>query len=340
MSDVSLHAEKSPRIQSLRGGSLKPARFAAAALVYCAILLALWSGFHRSAHFALTGINLPRAFASFALLLAPLWFLGFGAAEPLKALGVWARILGAGFLALPYFVFALGTADFEARAAVIVVAFPILVAAFLELPHLPREMTWRDLAVLIIVAAAYFLRWLQGAWPYPALAVFSKIFLADVVVYCFLVVRKIDGAGYDLVPTLSALITGLRGWAFYLPIAFVVGELTGFIHFNAALPSGGKVVAAIIITFLLVALPEELFFRAVLQNLLETRVGKTAALLLAALLFGLSHFNHGATFNWKYVLLASIAGVFYGRAWREHRQIFAAIVTHTGVDVVWSLWFR
>ena len=59
-----------------------------------------------------------------------------------------------------------------------------------------------------------------------------------------------------------------------------------------------------------------------------------------SVLFGLSHFNHGATFNWRYVLLGSVAGVFYGRAWRDNRQIFAAIVTHTGVDVVWSLWFR
>jgi len=303
-------------------------------------LLALWFGFHRSAHPALTGINVPRAFASFALLLAPLWFFGFGLAEPLKAISPWSRILGAGFLALPYFVFALGTPDFEWRAALIVVAFPILLAAFLELPHLPRELTWRDLAVLAIVAAAYFLRWLQPSWPYPALAVCPKLFLADVVLYCLFVVRRLEGTGYSLAPTRSALITGAREWAFYVPIAFILGELTGFIHFYAALPSAGKVVAGIIITFLLVALPEELFFRSVLQNLLETRIGRNGALLVAASLFGLSHFNHGATFNWRYVLLASIAGVFYGRAWREHRQIFAAIVTHTGVDVVWSLWFR
>jgi membrane protease YdiL (CAAX protease family) len=125
-----------------------------------------------------------------------------------------------------------------------------------------------------------------------------------------------------------------------LPIALILGELTGFIHFHAALPSFGKVLAAIIVTFLLVALPEELFFRAVLQNLLETRLGKTAALLAASVLFGISHFNHAATFNWRYVLLASIAGVFYGRAWRQDRQILAAIITHTGADVVWSLWFR
>jgi membrane protease YdiL (CAAX protease family) len=61
---------------------------------------------------------------------------------------------------------------------------------------------------------------------------------------------------------------------------------------------------------------------------------------VAALLFGLSHFNHGARFNWRYVLLAAIAGIFYGRAWRARRQIFASVVTHTAIDVVWSLWFR
>jgi membrane protease YdiL (CAAX protease family) len=326
--------------QSLRGGSLKPARFAVAALVYCAILLALWFGLHRSSHLALTGINAPRAFASFALLLAPLWFFGFGLAEPLKMLSPWPKILGAGFLALPYFVFALGTQDFEPRAAVIVIAFPILLAAFLELPHLPRELTWRDLAALAIVAAAYFLRWLQPSWPYPALAVFPKLFLADVVLYCFFVVRRLEETGYSLAPTRSALITGAREWAFYVPIALILGELTGFIHFHAALPAARNVVVGVLITSLFVALPEELFFRSVLQNLFETRIGKNGALLLAAILFGLSHFNHGPTFNWKYVLLASIAGVFYGRAWREQRQIFAAIITHTGVDVVWSLWFR
>jgi CAAX protease family protein len=90
----------------------------------------------------------------------------------------------------------------------------------------------------------------------------------------------------------------------------------------------------------LIAIPEELFFRAILQNLLETRFGPTRALVIAAFLFGLSHFNHGSRFNWKYVLLASLAGIFYGRAWRVNRHIFASVVTHTAVDVVWSLWFR
>ena len=288
---------------------------------------------------ALSGINFSRAFAAFACLLAPLWFFGFGAAEALTALGPKAKVVGAGVLAIPYLVFALGTPDYNVRAAVIVIALPVLLAAFLELPKLPQRMTWRDAAVLAIVVASYFLKWLQGAWPNPALALLPKLFLADIVAYCFLVIRNIDGAGYSLAPRRSAVIVGFRECVFYLPIALILGELTGFVHFHAALPSFGKVLAAIIVTSLLVALPEELFFRAVLQNLFETRLGKTAALLVTSVLFGISHFNHAA-FNWRYVLLASIAGVFYGRAWRKDRQILAAIITHTGVDVVWSLWFR
>jgi len=57
-------------------------------------------------------------------------------------------------------------------------------------------------------------------------------------------------------------------------------------------------------------------------------------------LFGLAHFNKGASFNWRYVVLAAIAGIFYGRAWRARKQVLAAALTHTAVDVVWSLWFK
>jgi len=311
----------------------------AALAVYAALMVGLWSGF-RSSELALSlGSEFPRAFASFALLLAPLWFFGFGAGEPLKRLAGWGKIAVAAMLSVPYFAFAAGTNVFSWRAALIVIAFPVLLAAFLKLPKLPKHMTWRDAAALIVIAATYYLKWLHSAWP-PELAVLPKLFLADVALYCFFVVRGLEGAGYSFIPTWSAMKVGLREWAFFLPIGVALGELTGFIHFHAAVPRVGHVIADLLLTFLLIAIPEELFFRAILQNFLETRVGRTAALPVAAILFGLSHFSHGAVFNWRYVLLASIAGIFYGRAWRANWQIFASIVTHTAVDVVWSLWFR
>ena len=60
-----------------------------------------------------------------------------------------------------------------------------------------------------------------------------------------------------------------------------------------------------------------------------------------AVLFGLSHFNKRAVhFNWRYVLLAAIAGIFYGRAWRDRRRVGASALTHATVDTVWGLWLR
>jgi uncharacterized protein len=307
--------------------------------VYGALLAGLWAGFRHSALALSLGVGFPRAFASFALLLAPLWLFGFGAGEPLKRSPAWGKIALPALLSIGYFAFAAGANIFSWRAALIVTTFPVLLSAFLELPRLEKQMTWRDGVALGVIAATYYLKWLQSAWP-PELVFLPKLFLADVALYCFLVVRGLVGAGYTLIPTWSAVKVGSREWVFFFPIAVFLGELTGFIHFHSRVPQAGHVMAGVVLTFLLVAIPEELFFRAIIQNFLETRIGSVAALLVAAILFGLSHFNHGGGFNWKYVFLASIAGIFYGRAWRANRQIFASIVTHTAVDVVWSLWFR
>ena len=96
-----------------------------------------------------------------------------------------------------------------------------------------------------------------------------------------------------------------------------------------------------IFTFFFIAVPEELFFRGWLQNLLEHRIGRNRALFLTAALFGLAHFNKRAIyFNWRYVLLAAIAGIFYGRAWRNQHRVGASAVTHATVDSIWSLWLR
>jgi len=104
-------------------------------------------------------------------------------------------------------------------------------------------------------------------------------------------------------------------------------------------PSSPHALAAFAFSFFLVAVPEELFFRGWLQNLLERRMGRTPALILTAVLFGLAHFNkRAAHFNWRYVLLAAIAGIFYGRAWRQGRRVGASAITHATVDTVWGLW--
>jgi membrane protease YdiL (CAAX protease family) len=309
-------------------------------VTYAVIVAAFWIVARHSAVALSLGEGFTRAFVSFATLLAPLWFFAFGAAEPLRRCGAAVRVGMAALLAIPYFVFAAGTPVFHWQAALATTGFPVLLAGFLGWPKLSAKVTWRDAAALTLITAAYFLRWFHGAWPGATVAMFPKLFLADMALYCFLVARRLDGMGYSLIPSRATAWMGIREWLFYFPFAVVIGGATGFIHFHGVLPQAGIVVGAALVTFPLIALPEELFFRGILQNLLETRLGQTSALILASALFGLSHFNHGSAFNWRYVLLATIAGIFYGRAWRAQRQIFASVLTHTLVDVVWSSWFR
>ncbi len=153
--------------------------------------------------------------------------------------------------------------------------------------------------------------------------------------------RQLDGVGFDLRLRRDDFIIGLREFGLYAVIALPLGLWLGFLHFHAAWPNVLHAAGALIFTFLFIAIPEELFFRGWLQNLLERRVGRWIALFLTSILFGLAHWNkRTTTFNWQYVLMAAIAGVFYGRAWRAQRRVGASSITHATVDTLWSLWLR
>jgi hypothetical protein len=282
------------------------------------------------------------AFAGFALLLAPLWFFAFGAADRLRLhlQTIWARVTAPALLVVPYLIYALPLHEFQWRFAIALALVPVVLGGVLELSPKEQRLLWQDVMVLLALALMLELRLLNGAWPHPGLGSLPKLYLCDVALYLFLVVRGVEGTGYSFAPNARALAIGVREWLYFTPFAFGLGFALHFISFHPRVHSAAHIVAGVIITFLLTAVPEELFFRGLLQNLLEPHSGRWRALTIASVLFGLSHFHKGAAFNWRYVLLAAIAGVFYGRAWRERRQLLASSITHSMVDVVWSLWFR
>ena len=222
-------------------------------------------------------------------------------------------------------------------------ALPVGVAALLwragEVDRANRG-DWREFLVLAVIGLAVDLRWFESAWP-AHLAVFNKMLLLDAGIYGFILVRRLDGVGFDMRLRLRDVGTGLREFAWYAPMAIALGLGLGFLHFHAVWPGIFKIALAFLFTFPFIAVPEELFFRGWLQNLLERRLGRTPALLVTAVLFGLSHFNkRAAHFNWRYVMLAMLAGIFYGRAWRRDRRVGASAITHACVDTVWSQWLR
>ena len=279
-------------------------------------------------------------------MLAPVVLLAFAGEWFVRAvnrLPVIVRLALPALGALPYFLATYSEWYFRWSWVSVYAAVPV--ALVLLLWHAAQNDSeqrgdWRDFAVLAVLGVVVEFHWLEPIWP-AHLHALNRLLLLDTGLYGFLVVRQLTGVGFNFVPRLRDFKFGLRELCFYAPIAIPLGLGLGFLHWHALLPSPRKFLLSWISIFAFIAILEETYFRGWLQNLLERRLGRTWSLIVTAVLFGLSHFNKGAThFNWRYVLLATFAGIFYGRAWRAERRLMASCITHASVDTIWSIWLR
>jgi membrane protease YdiL (CAAX protease family) len=252
---------------------------------------------------------------------------------------------------LVYLIYALGTNTFTfARAAtVLALVFMPLAIAFSAEPKPPGA--WQDFAIIAgIWIAVKPLPQLWGfsmshwLWPFPGgrLAYAMTVLLClDVALFVFVLLRRVDGIGYS--------IGWGRHWGFFILASFLafaciaipLGMGVRFIQFE---PKWGEwktlPLTALGILFL-TAWPEEFLFRGLLQNLLS-RLSKSevSGWWTASLLFGFSHITNLGFPNWRYVALATIAGIFYGWTWRKTGSIFASALVHSAVDTTWHFFFR
>ena len=284
------------------------------------------------------------------MALVPYLIAGFLPARfvaAVRGLPMVVQVLVPSLLCLPYLVVSIDRGVFSARWLALYAMLPVAIAVLLAFSGSRRSRRgsdWAEFFVLAVLGLAVDLRWFERAWP-AHLAIFNKVLLLDAGIYALVGIRNLEGVGFDLRLRWRDLAIGLREFLFFFPLAFGLGLALGFLHLHPLASAIGTVAlkfgGAWLFTFFFIAVPEELFFRGWLQNLLERHIGPSRALFATAILFGLSHFNkRTAFFNWRYVLLAAIAGIFYGRAWRRDRRVGAASVTHATVDSVWSLWLR
>jgi membrane protease YdiL (CAAX protease family) len=280
------------------------------------------------------------------LALTPYLIVAFfarWAAGRARGLPLWAQLASPAVLCAPYALVAVAAGVFRWGWLALYALLPVALASLLwQAGRADRNQrgNWRDFLVLATLGLAVDLRWFESAWP-AHLAIFNKVLLLDAGIYGFIALRQLEGTGFDLRLRLRDAAIGLRELAWYTPIALALGLSLGFLHLHRAWPGFFAIAGAWLFTFFFIAVPEELFFRGWMQNLLERRVGRTAALFVTAILFGLAHFNkRAAHFNWRYVLLAAVAGIFYGRAWRRERRVGASAITHASADAIWSLWLR
>jgi hypothetical protein len=302
--------------------------------------------------------------------LATFWgvWLGLGGRRFLIALGVAAALFGFElFLAAPRVLDRVqiilrtrgGTvAPLVPLFAVLIYAFGVtgdwrtmlLGAAYTVIPAIllagstgKSGANWEDFVAVVLIWLPLEFRWMYGLFPYPQQLTHTLTILLALgtAVATFVLLRRLDGIGYA--------VEWRAGFAWQFAFHFIAFAAIAIplgikIHFLAWAPSLTRarslpIVAVGILFF--TAWPEEFLFRGLLQNLFSKAFkNQWAGLVVASLIFGLSHIIHAPYPNWKYVLLATIAGLFYGRAWMKTGSLLPGTLIHALVDISWHILFR
>lgn len=152
----------------------------------------------------------------------------------------------------------------------------------------------------------------------------------------FLGFRSFPGMRFNLPVHARDYWMPVAAFAIIAPILAVVGIALGFIPLpHAASQSTGKMISSAGLIFAGTALPEEILFRSLIQNFLMLRFGSSVrTLLVAAFIFGCAHLNNGpqALPNWRYMILATIAGWAYGVVFQRSSTVLSSAALHTMVD--------
>lgn len=315
--------------------------------------LALWAGLCFAAalygnYRGFGGKRFSIALATFAALLGvQMLFAAHGVAE--RAAG-WAqkaswRGLAAVVPPLLFVFYGWGTGTLRLQGLVLysMTLLPLLVAAALEPP---RDRRLRDIqtygTLLVLWLVVEFRAWFPF-FPYPG-SVGGTLFILFGVMHgawIFLLLRPMEGTGYALDWSRG------HGWQIAVNFALIallvipLGQAIGFLRFDPSLEQLRLLPLTAAGIFLFNAWPEEFFFRGLLQNkLARTLRNEDLGWVAASVLFGLAHLNNGRFPNWRYAVLATVAGLFYGRTWRRTGSVFAAAVVHTAVNAAWRALFR
>lgn len=292
------------------------------------------------------GRALLSALLAFSLFLAAmLLFAAQGVTERFAAVaGPGAGWLLGLFALFVFLLYAFGTGTFSplrlAAAAAFIFA-PLLLLASASSAPLGR---WQDLLTIALIWVAVKFGPSHWLWPYPGgrLAYMFTILLAvTVAIGGFLLLRRTKNVGYSIGWGAGFSFSILVSLLLFAAIAIPLGVRIHFIEFAPRYHEWKTLLPISAGILFFTAWPEEFLFRGLLQNHLS-RAGNndTAGWISASILFGFSHITNLHFPNWRYVLLASIAGMFYGWTWRRTNSLFASAIVHGSVDVLWHFLFR
>jgi uncharacterized protein len=250
-------------------------------------------------------------------------------------------------LSAAFLAFAAQLDAFSFPLAGLILAYALLPAAVAYLARDTPPPTWMD---FVIIALLWFpLEFSIGHQFIPKQAQNSLHLAAYGVsillaLWIFLKFRRLSGMKINLPRSGRDLVNLMLGFVACAPILIALGRAIGFLppfHLPAQ-PSATRIGSQYLIILAATAIPEEILFRGLIQNCIAQKFGtNTRTLLLAAFIFGCAHLDNGPQPlpNWRYMILATIAGVAYGKVFEKSSSILASAGLHALVDLIKHICF-
>ena len=163
-------------------------------------------------------------------------------------------------------------------------------------------------------------------------------------IWLFLLFRGLDGMKYNLPRGARDFLYPLAGFAVSAALLIPLGLALGFLkpfHLPGDL-TASRVVRTFLIIWAATALPEEILFRSLIQNgMMRVWGGGARTLAAAGILFGAAHLNNGPGVlpNWRYMILASVAGIIYGKVFQKSKSVTSSALLHALVNTTRHIFF-
>jgi membrane protease YdiL (CAAX protease family) len=271
-----------------------------------------------------------------AFLIEAGLFLATGSAAARERLGALApvRVAAALTLITPVtWLLAGGGELWQLAGTVAITAFFAFWYLWFPETDTPVLLVFGAVALLKASAVLYFVPWPKAPTPIIGEFAWLRTFLFAVLLFRRPVIEK-----FGFIPTAEEWKQGVKWWALFIPVALAVGVPIGFAKLRPLPADMGKLALSVIGTFLghfiFVALREEIVFRAMLLGKLKQYMGAGVGLAVSAVVFGAVHLPFGHFPNWRFALVAAIAGYFYAKSYEATGSVRSAMITHALTNVV------
>jgi membrane protease YdiL (CAAX protease family) len=269
------------------------------------------------------------------LSLVPAWSTGLRTRS-------WRVLLFVPLWCLPYLLYAAGTEDFRWLALLklfLLAASPVWIYSRFP-PRRSQRFSWQDACVAIVLIGFVLTGQFRGIWNVPVnLDFMSRLFLITVATWCWTFIRPVPDLGYSFRISRPVLTQAAINFGLFALIAIPSSLAMHFTRWNPKWTGPVPFLLSFLQIFLFIAVLEEIFFRGFLQTLLSKSLRSwVAGQALVSVLFGLFHVLHPPFPNWRYVALATVAGWFYGTAFRNTGSLMTSSLAHAAVDTIWRTW--